>query len=109
MVLAVWRGGSAGQTTNARVPKQFGEYLLSGLLVLWLVLLLINSIFIPLMQNDPLEYATVARLLYETRELGSYPAINPEPVSYTHLDVYKRQVARRSGQYSCRVDPAQTD
>ena len=94
MVLAVWRGGSAGQTTNARVPKQFGEYLLSGLLVLWLVLLLINSIFIPLMQNDPLEYATVARLLYETRELGSYPAINPEQSTsgffgpWTHPPLY---------------------
>lgn len=77
-----------------RGSKQPGVFLFSGLLVLWGVMLLLNSIFLPLLQNDALEYATVARLLYETRDLASYPALNPEQSTsgffgpWTHPPLY---------------------
>jgi hypothetical protein len=92
--LAVWRRGTLGQETKARMPRQFGEYLFSALLAVWIVLLFINSIFLPLLQNDALEYATVGRLLYETRDLGSYPAMHPEQSTsgffapWTHPPLY---------------------
>lgn len=78
VVLAMRRRGPIGRTGNTPAPRQFGEYLFTALLTGWLVLLLVNSIALPVSQNDPLEYATVARLVYETRDLGSYPAIHPE-------------------------------
>ncbi|MBO3713496.1 MULTISPECIES: ArnT family glycosyltransferase [Candidatus Accumulibacter] len=79
-LLALWRGRGIPQKEDdcRRAPRQFGELLVSGLLTLWIVALLVNVIFLPLTANDSLEYATVARLLYETRDLVSYPAIQPE-------------------------------
>jgi 4-amino-4-deoxy-L-arabinose transferase-like glycosyltransferase len=94
IVLAVLRHGTFGVKNEAAIPKVFGEYLLSVLLALWLVMLFINSIFLPLLQNDALEYATVGRLMYETRDLGSYPAIHPEQSAsgffgpWTHPPLY---------------------
>ena len=87
---------SGGRRLNKllHVPTQPGVFLFSGLLVLWVVLLLVNSIFLPLLQNDALEYATVARLLYETRDLASYPALHPEQSTsgffgpWTHPPLY---------------------
>ena len=38
---------------------------------------------------DERQYNRICQLLYENRELPEY---FPEAVSYTHLDVYKRQV-----------------
>lgn len=40
--------------------------------------LLINSMFIPLAQNDALEYATTGRIIFDTRTLDNYPPIEPE-------------------------------
>lgn len=71
-----------------------GERILFFIITLWIIALLINSIFLPLMQNDSLEYATVARILYDSRTLADYPAINPiESVSgffgpWTHPPLY---------------------
>jgi 4-amino-4-deoxy-L-arabinose transferase-like glycosyltransferase len=94
IALGVWRHGALGVKKEAAIPKVFGEYMLSALLALWLVILFINSIFQPLLQNDALEYATVGRILYETRDLGSYPAIHPEQSTsgffgpWTHPPLY---------------------
>lgn len=77
-VLAAWRYGAMFTQIKIRRNWIFGEYLLSALLGLWLLMLFINSIFLPLNQNDALEYASVGRILYETRDLNSYPAIDPE-------------------------------
>ncbi|NPV05204.1 MAG: hypothetical protein HPY67_10785 [Syntrophaceae bacterium] len=54
------------------------EWVFAGLLTVWIVALMANTAFLPLIQNDSLEYATVGRLLFETRDLLSYPAIQPE-------------------------------
>ena len=75
-------------------PRGFGEYIFLGLVLLWAVFLLIKAIFLPLSQNDALEYATVARELFFTRDLASYPVINPkESISgffgpWTHPPLY---------------------
>lgn len=93
-VLAMWRHGILRQEQKINAPKILGEYLFSALLTLWLLMLFINSIFLPLLQNDALEYATVGRLLYETRDLGAYPAINPQQSTsgffgpWTHPPLY---------------------
>ncbi|WP_147375667.1 hypothetical protein [Noviherbaspirillum cavernae] len=53
-----------------------------------------NTLFLPLNQNDALEYATVGRLLFETKSLASYPAIHPEQIAsgfyapWTHPPLY---------------------
>lgn len=50
---------------------------LFGLLCLgWLVSLLYSSFFVPLTQNDALEYMTVGRNLFESRSIESYPALD---------------------------------
>ena len=92
--LSVAGGKHLNSLPRIRSFKKPGEFLVSGLLLLWVVALLINSIFLPLLQNDALEYATVARLLYETRDLSSYPAIHPEQSAsgffgpWTHPPLY---------------------
>lgn len=74
--------------------KGFGVYLLGGYLLLWLLMLGVNAVFLPLLQNDALEYATVGRILFESRDLLSYPAIRPETTSsgfygpWTHPPLY---------------------
>ena len=78
VVAGLFLSGDRRSHELPHVPIQPGVFLFSGLLVLWVIMLLVNSIFLPLLQNDALEYATVARLLYETRDLASYPALHPE-------------------------------
>jgi len=74
--------------------KGFGVYLLGGYLLLWILMLGVNAVFLPLLQNDALEYATVGRILFESRDLLSYPAIHPETTSsgfygpWTHPPLY---------------------
>lgn len=74
--------------------KPLGFWLLLGILGVWVFGLLVNAIFLPLMQNDPLEYATVGRLLYETRSLETYPVIDPQSSAsgfygpWTHPPLY---------------------
>ena len=67
---------------TARVPCSSqlarGEQCLAAFVVAWITALLVNAVFLPLVANDALEYATVGRLLFETRDLASYPAIHPE-------------------------------
>lgn len=51
---------------------------LDVVLFLWIIVLVVLPSLLPLTQNDALEYATVARVLYEARDLQVYPAIHPE-------------------------------
>lgn len=62
---------------DPRSPS-LGFYLLCALLLLWILALLVNSVFIPLIANDALEYATVGRELFHVRTLDAYPVLNPE-------------------------------
>lgn len=43
----------------------------------WSLALVIGTVLTPLTQNDALEYATVGRILFETRDLSGSPPINP--------------------------------
>ena len=94
VILGFWIRPIFSLHKNGKVNRVFGEYLLYALLALWVVMLFINSIFLPLLQNDALEYATVGKLLYESRDLASYPAINPEQsmsgffAPWTHPPLY---------------------
>lgn len=77
-----------------RLPWNGVEKILLFFVGLWGVALLLNTLFIPLTQNDSLEYATVGRILFESRDLASYPAIDPEGSSsgffgpWTHPPLY---------------------
>lgn len=65
-----------------------------AVLVFMVVILLFNASFYPLMQNDPLEYATVGRAFFETRMLDIYPLVEPHEVAsgfygpWTHPPLY---------------------
>jgi 4-amino-4-deoxy-L-arabinose transferase-like glycosyltransferase len=60
------------------IPIGRWEWVFAGLLTVWVMALIVNTAFLPLIQNDSLEYATVGRLLFESRDLFSYPALDPE-------------------------------
>ncbi len=79
------------------VPEREGGLLgqaLLGLMAIWIAFILFDALLFPLLQNDSLEYSTVARLFYETRSLASYPAIQPEASAsgffgpWTHPPLY---------------------
>ena len=63
--------------TSSPAAPASGSHLLRLLLAAWCVALLVNTIFVPLTQNDSLEYATVGRLLYAAGTLDAYPALDP--------------------------------
>lgn len=75
-------------------PGIFGEGIAIFFIACWIMALLINTLFLPLTQNDPLEYATVGRILFESRDLAAYPAIHPELTAsgfygpWTHPPLY---------------------
>jgi 4-amino-4-deoxy-L-arabinose transferase-like glycosyltransferase len=54
------------------------EWPLVGAILFSVLALLFISLFVPLTQNDALEYALAARELNATRDLLSYPVLNPE-------------------------------
>ena len=70
------------------------SYLLRLIFLIWVSLLLFNSIFIPLLQNDALEYAIVGRELFQSRSLEIYPLLDPNLGSsgffapWTHPPLY---------------------
>jgi len=59
------------------LPIDRWEWVFGGFLAAWVTLLIVDSIFLPLMQNDGLEYAIVGRMLFELRDLFTYPALDP--------------------------------
>lgn len=64
------------------------------LLSLWCVMLLVNALYLPLTQNDSLEYALVGRVLFESGSLDSYPVLSSLDTSsgfygpWTHPPLY---------------------
>lgn len=52
------------------------DRILALLIVLWTGAMLIDAVFMPLTQNDALEYATVGRRLFEVRDLYAYPMLD---------------------------------
>ncbi|TFZ03834.1 hypothetical protein [Ramlibacter humi] len=96
-VIAVWRSSPILQMLRhprgAAAGLSWAAWLLRLLLFTWIGMLLVDSIFMPLTQNDALEYTTVGRLLFQTRDLSSYPAIDPSIGSgfygpWTHPPLY---------------------
>lgn len=77
MALAGW---TTGATRRAFVPAR--ELVPRGpaAVLTWgfFAALLLDSFAVPLIQNDALEYATVGRILFDTRDLSSYPALQPQ-------------------------------
>lgn len=82
------------QPPKAVSQTQVGEKILATFLALWVGALLINALFQPVTANDALEYATVGRILFESRDLASYPAIDPQNTAsgffgpWTHPPLY---------------------
>jgi hypothetical protein len=82
-LLAMWPIGlnvkSISEPTAADKHGSGGllSWIFLTLLAVWVVGLLADTLFIPLTQNDSLEYATVGRLLFDLRSLSAYPALNP--------------------------------
>jgi len=94
MLLGAWRAQTPWSQLGLRTKAYPGRYALNAFVGLWFVALLASAVLLPLTQNDSLEYATVGRLLFESRDLGSYPAIHPEQTSsgfygpWTHPPLY---------------------
>lgn len=62
-------------------------------LLLWMVGLLVNSLLLPVVQNDALEYLMVARDIFESGSLTNYPALSTDTRSgffgpWTHPPLY---------------------
>lgn len=55
---------------------QAGVFILSGLLVVWIGLLIFNAISQPVYQNDTLEYLLVGRELFLRKDLSIYPLVD---------------------------------
>ncbi|MCG6121919.1 MAG: hypothetical protein MEP57_04330 [Microvirga sp.] len=70
-------GRRAPAVPVARQPLDFGEKALAMGLALAVIFLFGIVIFVPLTQNDALEYALAARELFAARDLAAYPVFNP--------------------------------
>ncbi|MGB3271997.1 MAG: hypothetical protein WBA66_03765, partial [Xanthobacteraceae bacterium] len=96
-LLAGWLFGR-GRVQRFVPPSEarltIGELALVAALAFAAAALLFISVFVPLTQNDSLEYATVGRILFEARTLAAYPVLNPETNSagffgpWTHPPLY---------------------
>jgi 4-amino-4-deoxy-L-arabinose transferase-like glycosyltransferase len=71
------RPGGSPEAHGTSHPMSAWERVFGVILAMWAVMLIIDALFLPLMQNDALEYALVGRLLFEQRDLLAYPALNP--------------------------------
>lgn len=72
----------------------FHEYVTLALLFAFAAFLILSTLFLPLIQIDSLEYATVGRILFDSRTLASYPALQPDAYAsgfygpWTHPPLY---------------------
>jgi 4-amino-4-deoxy-L-arabinose transferase-like glycosyltransferase len=91
-VLAGWPRGDL-----PRLPWFRGgpaEWALLAVLLAFPLAQLYDLAYVPLIQNDALEYATVARILFDARDLAAYPAISPQATAsgffgpWTHPPLY---------------------
>lgn len=96
---AATMAGGAGWITAWRGRLRAGSRPMGGtmvalLLVGYAVVLIADAALLPLVQNDALEYATVGRILFDSRDLASYPAIRPGETAsgfygpWTHPPLY---------------------
>lgn len=94
-------GGAACRLPRAapagEAPPRLGGILvmgLAGLVLGWLMYVAVESLLLPLVANDSLEYATVGRHLFEKGDLLAYPAVDPSQGSsgffapWTHPPLY---------------------
>lgn len=94
VAVGVWRCGRMLPQPVTPSGSTGLERVLLVMVLAWCVGLMLNTIFIPLSQNDSLEYATVGRILFDARTLLAYPAIHPEQTAsgfygpWTHPPLY---------------------
>lgn len=85
--VVAWRG-------RARASAGGHSTVACALLIGYAAVLALDGAMLPLVQNDALEYATVGRILFESRDLASYPAIRPQETAsgfygpWTHPPLY---------------------
>lgn len=88
-----WLGRGALREPALPMPVPAWARLFGLIALLWCAGLVIDAVFMPLTQNDALEYAMVARMLFETRDLAAYPALDLGSTSgfygpWTHPPLY---------------------
>jgi hypothetical protein len=69
---------SAGRQRPQRDAGGRLTQLFGALLILWMLSLIIASLYRPLLQNDALEYMTVGRILFDVRAMSAYPVLDPQ-------------------------------
>ena len=89
-----WRFGRMLPQPMPSIGSTGLERVLWVMVLAWCAGLMLNTMFIPLSQNDSLEYATVGRILFDARTLLAYPAIHPDQTAsgfygpWTHPPLY---------------------
>lgn len=84
---------------------------LACILLLWSVGLLVNATLLPLLQNDSLEYAMVAREVYLARSLSVYPLLDAQSSSsgffapWTHPPLYVSMITLMYAIQGHALDP----
>ncbi len=64
---------------NALRSMRWQQKFVLGVVILLLMLIVLLPLILPLVQNDPLEYATDARIIYREKSYAIYPFIVPDP------------------------------
>ncbi|MEZ5690631.1 MAG: glycosyltransferase family 39 protein [Rickettsiales bacterium] len=78
VTLIPFRGELTSYNLRWNKSLSFDETFIFILFLAFVSLLLVNSLFFPLTQNDSLEYASVARIFYDSRDLSVYPVLNSQ-------------------------------
>ena len=76
-IAQMWPAPIRPSPLHGRTERGLFSWVLGGLLMAYIAILIIFAVFVPLTQNDALEYAMVGRMLFDTRDLFSYPVLNP--------------------------------
>jgi len=83
-LLEVWRLGATrsvsqrGRTMLTTMPQLITAGVFTAFAIAVLFLILLNNLRTPISANDPLEYFTVARAIFERQQLlGVYPLLDP--------------------------------
>lgn len=80
LALGAAAGLASGATRRALVPGRtlVPQGAAALLACSFIAALLLDAATVPLVQNDALEYATVARILADTRDIASYPVLHAQ-------------------------------
>ncbi|KQV19483.1 hypothetical protein ASC97_29225 [Rhizobium sp. Root1203] len=76
--VAYFLRGSHRNSFSEKKSFSLGEWAVLLAIIMGVLELLLVTFFIPLTQNDALEYATAAREVYATRDLLTYPVLNSQ-------------------------------